>query len=680
MRRTVFLIVWVALLTGVALAGEKQPISFDDFISLGRVTDPQVSPDGKTVAYVVTYYSKAQNTSNSDVYLISIDGGVPRQLTTSPEADYNPRWSPDGKSIAFISGRGGEEQIWTIPADGGEAIQLSRISTGASGVIWSPDGKYLAFASDVYPDCPDDDCNRKRNEERAASKVKARLITHLFYRFWNHWLDDQRSHVFIIPASSVPARSGPAQDVTPGDYDCPPLDLGSDQDYVFSPDGKEICFVRNTDPVVATSTNNDLFVVPVAGGEIKRITENRANDNSPRYSPDGRYIAYRAMARPGYEADRYQLMLYDRHSGQVVSLTKDFDRSVGDIVWAPDGSRIYFTAEDQGYAAIFTVGIKGGEVRNLTGKSYNSNLRITPDGKTLMFARQAIHHPLDLWRMDADGKNERPITAVNAALLAQLEMNPAEEFWFEGAEDEKVHGFLLKPSQFDPQKKYPMVYLIHGGPQSMWADNFHYRWNAEMFAAPGYVVAMVNFHGSSGYGQEFTDAISGDWGGAPFEDLMKGCDYLLEKHSFIDDERVVAAGGSYGGYMVNWIAGHTDRFKCLVSHASLFNLVSFYGATEELWFPEWDFRGTPWTNPKMYAKWSPSSYVQNFKTPMLVIHSENDFRTPVTQGFELFTALQRMGVPSKLLYFPDEDHFVTKPQNAELWWRTVHEWLAQYLK
>lgn len=665
------------LLASVSLfaAQAKHPITFNDLISIGRVSDPQISPDGKLVAFVITYYSTETNRGDSDIWVVPFSGGEPRKLTNSKGADFHPRFSPDGKRLAFISTRSGKPQVWVLPLEGGEARQITHLWTGANLVEWSPDGKYLAFVSRVYPDAKSDEENKKRDLEKAKSKVKARIIDHLLYRHWASWRNGKWSHLFVIPA-----EGGKPRDLTPGYHDVPPISLGGSPAFSFSPDGKEICFEMNTDPMVAISTNNDLFVVPVTGGRPKRITTNKANDNQPIYSPDGRYIAFRAQMRPGFESDRYQLMLYDREKGTISSLTKDLDRSVGGVVWSPDSKKLYFTAQDEGYSSIYMVSISSRKVVKLIGKSYNTSLRVSPDGKSLLFCRQSMNHPVDLYVARANGTGVRQLTHINDALLSQLEMNPAEEFWFKGAGGTKVHGFLLKPPGFDPKRKYPMVYLIHGGPQGAWSDFFHYRWNAQMFAAPGYVVVMVNPRGSTGYGQKFTDEISGDWGGKVFIDLMNGVDYVLSHYPFIDKNRIAAAGASYGGYMINWLEGHTDRFRCLVNHDGVFNTVSMYFSTEELWFPEWEFRGTPWTNKELYEKWSPHNYVANFKTPMLIIHGEQDFRVTVDQGLQVFTALQRKGIPSKLLYFPDEGHWVLKPLNAELWWKTIYEWLATYLK
>jgi len=658
-------------------ADVKRPITFDDFILIQRVTDPQPSPDGKWIAFVITTMDKAVNRSLSDIWIVPAQGGEPRLLTTSPAPDTQPRWSPDGKKIAFISGRSGAPQIWTIPLSGGEASQVTTLSTGASGVQWSRDGRFLAFTSSVYPDAADDAANKKKAEAAEASKVKARIFDTLFFRYWNAWSDGTRSHIFVMPSAG-----GTPVDVTPGDFDAPPLDLGGSPDYAFSPDGTELAFVRNVDPELkkGLGTNNDIFLVPTSGGAPRKITTNRANDNQPLYSPDGQFIAYRAMARPGYESDKESLILYERKTGATRDLTGAVDVSVGEMLWLPDSSGLYFNTDEKGRNALYRVAISGGKPEKvLDGVTFGA-MSLLPGGKTLIFLKQAMNRPADICAFDPAAKTITPLTDVNKDLLAGLDMNPAEEFWFEGADKDKVHGWLVKPPAFDAKRAYPLVMLIHGGPHGPWKDEFHYRWNTQMFAARGFVVAEINFHASAGFGQRFSDAIVGDWGGRPYVDTMKGLDYLLATYPFLDKNRVGAAGASYGGYMIDWIEGHTDRFKVLVSHDGVFDLRSMYGATEELWFPEWEQLGTPWTNPEQYTKWSPSYYVKNFKTPCLVIHSERDFRVPLEQGLQLFTSLQRMNVPSKLLVFPDEDHFVSKPQNAELWWKTVLDWLTAYLK
>ena len=671
MRLTVMLVLSF-FLAATTVSQTRHALTFDDLISMGRISDPQVSPDGTTVVFVVTYYSKTENSSNSNLYLVSIDGGTIRQLTNSLRANNNPRWMPGGMAIAFVSTRDGESQIWTIPVNGGEAKKSSSISTEASGMIVSPDGRWFAFSSDVFPDCESDDCNEVRNAQLAKTKVKAKVFDRLPYRVWNYWKDGRRSHMFVMPATG-----GKAVDLTPGDFDTPPIDLGGRWDYDFSPDSKEIVFTRNTDPMVAISTNNDLFTVPVSGGAAKRITDNPANDSQPLYSPDGKYIAYRKMVRAGFEAGSSLLVLYDRSTGTHVNLSEDFDYSVGDFCWTSDSKDLLFSADDKGNSTIFKIAVATRKVDVIMNKGYNHSFALTPDGKTIVFIKESIESPAELFRMDASGKNLKQLTRINADRVAKLEMNPLEDFWFTGAEGTKAHGWIIKPPGFKTAAKYPMIYLVHGGPQGQWGDQFHYRWSGQMFASRGYVVLMVNPRGSTGYGQKFTDEISRDWGGKVYVDLMNGLVHVIKTYPFIDGNRVAAAGASYGGYMMNWMAGHTDRFRAIVSHDGVYNPKSMYGTTEELWFPEWEFGGTPYEHADLYERWSPLNSATNFKTPTLVVHGQLDYRVDVSEGFQFFTALQRRGVKSKMLYFPDEGHWVMKPANAELWYKTVLDWIDE---
>ncbi len=661
-----------------AAAGARA-LTFDDFIALGRVSDPQVSPDGRRVAFVVTWMDEEANRGNSDIWIAPLDGSEPaRQLTRREGTDSQPRFSPDGRWIAFTSTRSGDAQVWVLPVDGGEARQVTRLSTGASSPVWLPDSRRLVVQSSVFPECATDSCNAARLAEKDNAPSRARLIEELFYVHWDSWRDERRGHLFLVDVDGATPR-----DLTPGPYEVPTIALGSAHDVAVSPEGTELCVTVNTDSNLAWSINNDLFLVPLDGSGWKRITTNPANDNHPVYSPDGRWIAYRAMSRPGFESDRYRVMLYDRRTGEIreaaAALADEFDRSPSEIVWSPDSKRLYATCADRGYRSIYSIDVRGGRVKQLTEQMYASSLRVTPDGRRLVFLRQSATHPSEVWTCDRNGRRARAVTHVNDARLAGIEMRPLESFTFAGAGGTPVHGWLLKPPGFDASRRYPLVFLVHGGPQGAWGDVFHWRWNYQMFAAPGYVVVAINPRGSTGYGQKFTDEISRDWGGKVYEDLMKGLDAVLRDHPYIDRDRIAAAGASYGGYMMAWFEGHTDRFRCIVDHDGVYNLESMYGATEELWFPEWEFGGPPWKNRTLYEKWSPHRFAANFRTPMLVIHGARDYRVPLTQAMELFTALQRQGVPSKFLYFPDEGHWVLKPANARVWWKTVLDFIGEYV-
>lgn len=653
-------------------------MTFDDMWSMVRLGTYELSPDGKTAVYTASTYSLELNKGNSDIFLINVDGTNVRSFQRTEKNESEPRFSPDGKKLAYTF----EGQIWVAEINGNNAKKVTNLSTGASGAVWSPDGKYLLFVSSVYPECFNDECNETKDKKKEESKVKASIFTELMYRHWNDWRGEKRSHLFLLEL-----ESGKAIDITLfSSSDVPPIALGSANDYTFSPDGKEIAFVMNEDKFLATSTNNDIFIVKFddikegTAAPKKKISVSMGNDNQPVYSPDGKWIAFCSMERAGFEADKQRLMLYNRETGELKSLTDKFDRSVAEIIWNKDASAIFFTAENEIYTPIYKYDLKTNQISSIHNNLNVSNISLSSDGKRIFFKNQRSTLPYELFSSDLDGGNLTQVTNLNGKILAQIDWNEVETFWSKGADGTPVQSILVKPPFFDPDKKYPMIFLIHGGPQGRWDDDFHYRWNLQMFASDGYVVVAPNPRGSTGYGQKFTDEISRDWGGKVYTDLMNAYDYALENFSFIDKKNTFAAGASYGGYMINWIAGHTDRFNALVSHAGVFNLESMYGTTEELWFAEWENGGTPWENRASYEKWSPHRYIHNAKTPMLVVHGAYDFRVPEEQAFQLFTSLQRLGVPSKFLYFPDETHFVSKPQNAKLWWKTVLDWFHQHYK
>jgi len=720
----------VASLVLPALAQSKHPFTFEDMMALKRVNEPVVSPDGKWVLFSAVDVSLDANTKTPHVWVVPTAGGEAREIILVQESD-RPRWAPDGKRFLFLSTKESGSQIWIADFEDAKGTvtathKLTSIATEADGPLWSPDGKNILFVSNVYPNCADEACNAKKLEDVEKSKVKALTFTHLLYRHWNAYKEGKRNHLLIIPADG-----GASRDLTPGDYDVPPFSLGGQDDYAFSPDGQEICYTSNHDEVEALSTNNDLFIVSVNGGSAKKITDNPASDSSPLYSPDGKYIAYRAQVRPGYESDRFRLMLYNRRTGHIRNLTETFDRWVGTYIWDPDSSKIYFVAEDKGDSPVYSIALDtaviGGDAGNETNlrltknniktivPGHNDDLAVTHDGKSLLFTRMSVRFPNEIFRAslsqagaaasgatvfetqevctDSSGKtkpegcktpnvekSEVQLTDLNRAVLSRVAMSALEPFWFTGAANEKVEGFVVRPPNFDAKKKYSVKFLIHGGPQGAWGDDWSYRWNPELFAANGYVVVMINFHGSTGYGQKFIDAINGDWGGAPFDDLMKGLDDAERTFPFIDKDRECALGASFGGYMANWILGHSQRFKCIVSHDGTFNNESDWGTTEELWFEEWELKGTPYNNRELYRKWSPHLSALNFKTPTLVVHGQLDYRLDVSEGFQLFTTLQRLKVPSKMLYFPDEGHWVLKPQNSQLWYKTVNDWVDQWTK
>src|SRR5438876_697998 len=659
-------------------------------MALKRVEEPVPSPDGKWVLFAAVDVDLKANTKTPHIWVVPLSGNQDndthvsqnqgnvrhtsgeRETISDQDAD-RPRWARDGKRFDFVSTKENGSQIWIADFDSSTGTvttkhRLTNIATEADGELWSPDGKNILFKSDVDPECdgtPAEEaaCNEQKLKQSRESKVSAQIFTHLLFRHWNAYREGKRTHLFVIPIDSC-----------------------------------------GTSHVGADATSAQILA------QTKNITaDNKAADETPLYSPDGNYIAYRAQARPGYESDRFRLMLYDRKTGHKEELSEGTDRWVGTFTWAPDSWHVYFSYEDRGSAPIAVTKFRhwgnDPESRWLISttdkvQGFNDDLVVTPDGRTLLFTRMSLEHPNEMYKvalplipLKQDEKPYRaeepilaadPLTHFNDSVLSQVAMSPLESFWFTGANDDKVQGFLVKPPNFDPGKKYPVKFLIHGGPQGAWGDDWSYRWNPELFAAPtssgpGYVVIMINFHGSTGYGQKFIDAINGDWGGAAFEDLMKGLDYAEQHYPFIDKDRECALGASYGGYMANWIIGHTNRFKCIVSHDGMFNTESAWGDTEELWFNEWEFKGTPYANREQYRKWSPHLSATNFKTPTLVVHGQLDYRLDVSQGFDLFTTLQRQGVPSKMLYFPDEGHWVLKPQNSQVWYKTVNDWVDQWV-
>ena len=675
-------------------------------MKLKRVGAPVPSPDGKWVVFDCVDIDLEADTKISHLWVVPASGGDSRRLNPTANHEERPRFSPDGKRLIWTSKATDPTQIWMCdfnPESGtlvGKPHHVTEISTGADGGNWSPDGKNIVFVSAVYPDCKDDACNKQRDEELKKSKVKAKIFTRLFYRHWSAFTEFKRSHLFVIDAHADAAGLWPAQggspspqtlatgerlqkneprDFTPGDHDVPPFNLGGQDMYAFSPDGQEVAYTSNIDEVEATSTNNEIFTVPIAGGTPKKISTSPGADTTPLYSPDGKYLAWRSQARAGFEADKWRLLVQDRQTGETRDLTEKFDRSLGSFAWVPTSNAICFAAEDHGEAPIYSVAVRDNQPMEIV--RLHADDLILGATAALYFTRMSIEAPNEIYRLDIPESKGRAmvVTHMNDALLSQIDMQPLESFTFKGANDEEVQGFMVKPPGFNPNKKYPLKFLIHGGPQGAWGNEWTYRWNAELFAATGnYVVVMINFHGSTGYGQKFTDSISGDWGGKPYVDLMKGLDYVEKTYPFIDKNREAALGASYGGYMANWILGHTNRFKCIVSHDGMFNTESAYGTTEELWFPEWEFKGPPWKNREMYRKFSPHFFADKFKTPTLVVHGQNDYRLDVSEGFQLFTTLQRSKIPSKMLYFPDEGHWVLKPQNSRLWYKTVNNWVDQW--
>ena len=679
MKRSLLLCIVVA---ASAFAAFGQPeFTVNDLINVKRVGSPAVSPDGKKIAYTVGVVDKATNRTNTQIFIMSADGSDQKQITSGSASSSGPVWSPNGKRIAFVSGG----QIWTMKPDGDDKDQITKISTGASGPVWSPNGKWIAFSSEVYPECATDECNRTEDEKAENSKVKAHVSTRLLYRHWVEWRDRKRTHVFIVDSDG-----GSARDVTPGDFDSPPYSASTGNDFAFSPDNSSIVYLRNPDKVEAVSTNSDIYTANLNGGNPKNVTAGmNGYDTSPVYSPNGKYILFLSQATPGFESDRWRIMRYNTSNGEIVELTQGFDQQASNITLSPDGKTIYFTANFNGHNPIFSVPVEpdfrlriATHVKPVVDNVYAGNLGLSDNGRQIVFTSSSNAQPAEIFSASTDKGDVRQLTHVNDAAMAAFKLRSAEDFEWMGA-IKKAHGFLLKPANFDSSKRYPLIVLIHGGPQGAWGDNWGYRWNPQIFANRGYVVFMPNPRGSTGYGQAYVNDVSGDWGGKAYRDIMNGV-AAVSKLGYINKNEIGAAGASYGGYMVDWILGHNNdprfKFKAFVSHAGVYNLESMAGATEELWFVRWEFKGMPWDNPTLYNRWSPHKFAKNFNTPTLVTAGELDYRVPVDQSLQLFTALQLHNVDSKLIVFPDEGHWILKPQNSEFWYGQVMDWFDKHLK
>ena len=718
-----------ALLLAATLASAqtaKRPMTFEDMMHMKRLGSTAVSPDGKWLGYSATTVDLARNTKTAELWLQPIapssdKGRDPIKLSVAEPGDDGLQFSPDNKRILFLSARKDGQQVWIAdfdPSTGATSNprQDTFLATGADNALWSPDSQSIVFTSDVYPDCPaigpntftaGNQCNKDRDDGLAASKVKAQIFTHLLYRHWNHFTGDKRSHLFLVAVDSQIVR-----DLTPNDpRDVPPFSLSGGGGFAISPDSKELAFTENLDPEPAISTNADIFTLDLTNAAAKpvKVSTSKGGDFNPAYSPDGKYLAWRSQLRPGYESDKFRLLLYDRTAKTTKDLLLKFENWVDEFAWSGDSTAIYFASGEAGRAPLKRVRISDGEYWNMSIIDDNSgefsDLHALKDSHDLLAGRMSVDQPSEVVRIspsaaNVEGRNSkgefgpagvdpvevRNVTHLNDVLLAQLDLPKMESFWFPAADGTKVQGFLIKPPAFDPNKKYPVKFLIHGGPQGAWGDSWSYRWNAELFAANGYVVVMINPGGSTGYGQAFVDRVNGDWGGKPFTDLMQGLTYAEQHCPFIDKTRECALGASYGGYMANWVLGHTNRFKCIVSHDGMYNAESAFGTTEEDWFNQWEFKGNPWDyygrpdgeNP--FRKWSPSLSAKNFKTPTLVVHGQLDYRLDVSEGYQLFDTLQLLKVPSKMLYFPDEGHWVMKPQNSQLWYKTVNDWVDQWTK
>jgi dipeptidyl aminopeptidase/acylaminoacyl peptidase len=764
----------------------KRAMTFADLMAMKRVSDPQISPSGKWVLFSVTDVSLEKNTKVNHLWVVALNpsehsspgtpgldptrddkavtngapgSGAEKQITFGDGESFG-RFSPDGKWVSISM----KDQIYLAPWDEvagtvGAARELTHVAGGgADGAVWSPDSRRLMFTADVWPECSaatemqtawreEDACDQQKDDAAAAGS-KGQVWDALLYRHWDHFVGGKRSHVLVVSATDGDA----VRDLTPasvvGTVEVPTFFLGAPQEYAWAPDSQEIAYVAKLDKVPAASTNNDIYVLRLdePGARAVKVSTSPGSNDEPEYSPDGKWLALRSQARGGFESDKFNLTLMNRETRSLTNLTAKFNDWVDEFVWFHE-DRIYFTAPHQGSEVLMARNLLGQDVetpRMISKDGEVSSLNVTPDDRQVIAMRMTIRQPSEVVSIETtkDEGTVRQLTHVDDVITAELNLAKLEPFWFVGAEGTKVEGFMLKPPNFDPAKKYPVKFLMHGGPQTAWGDAWSYRWNWELMAASGYVVVGINRRGSTGYGQKFVDEVSGDWGGRAYVDLMKGLDYAEAKYPFIDKTRECALGASYGGFMANWVLTHTNRFKCIVTHDGMYDPVSAYGATEEMWFNEWEFRrpedfpkgwdgfspqpaklaggpgvktgesdpvghsgkttteiltkvqndgrggaghpAEPWRYQNLpadedpFRKWSPARFIQNAKTPTLVIHSQRDMRLDVSQGFEMFTALQRLGVPSKMLYFPDEGHWVLKPQNAELWNEVVGDWCDKW--
>ncbi len=669
--KTLTIAVLAVLICSPAVA-QKKPFTIEDLYRIKSVGDPHFSPDGGRIVFSVTEYFLEKGESNSDIFVMNVDGGGLRRMTRDAKGDWHPRWSHDGRSIFFLSTRKNGAQLWQMPADGGEARQVTDFSMGVNDPIPISGGGRVLFFSEVFPECgADDECNKKLSEDMEDGVVQAHIADDLLYRHWTFWKDGKHFHTFLYDA-----ESDSYADLTPGHLDAPYFEVGGSSGFDVSPDGKEICIASNADSNHWETTNKDLWLVPSSGGALVNITdENEAYDAHPQYSPDGRTIAYLRQTVPAYEADLFQLAVYDRNSRETSIITENFDYWVGEYVWAPNSREIFFTADVEGSRPIYKVDIRSRKIVKIVDLRTVDAFDVSPDGKSIVASRRTVAEPQEIWYADTKGGSVRRLTTFNREVENEVDIRPVEEMWFDSPTGKKIHTFVVKPHGFDPTKKYPLILNVHGGPQMQWTDGFRGDW--QVYPGAGYIVAFPNPHGSSGYGQSFTLGISEDWGGKIYQDVMAVTDALAE-FPWVDETHMGAMGWSYGGYMMAWLEGHTDRFKAIVSMMGVYNLASMYGSTEELWFPQYDLGGTPWDSQD-YEKFSPHRHATNFKTPCLLITGERDYRIAYTQSLEFFTVLQKRGVPSRLIVFKNDGHWPNFVKSMPLYYNAHLDWFHEYL-
>ncbi len=666
MRQTIILLFLIV----TALTAGKAPFSIEALYKIKNVGDPQISPDGLKIAFVVTAYQLADGASNSEIWLMDANSKQQRQMTNNPAADFHPRWSKDGKSLLFISTRNEGAQAWLMPANGGEPRQLTHFYSGVSDAEWIPGKQQIVFSSDVFPECgADNGCNKEILEDMQNGPLQAHMADHLLYRHWTSYKDGRHTHLIFYDITTNAYR-----DLTPDDYDFPAFG-GT---FAVSPDGRWICVESKHDDFAAESTNNDLFLIRLSDLATTNLTQaNEAFDGQPAFSPDGRYIAYQQQKIAGYEADLKRLAVYDLKTKQSRTLTENFDHWTEQYHWSPDSRFIYFRAHEKGHFPFYRYDLKRGKIQRIADVKTPDAFDLSADGRWLAASRRTIEHPSEIVRVQINNGQTRRLTFFNKALEDSVDIRPAEELWIASPKTgKKIHTFVIKPHDFDPAKKYPLILNVHGGPQYQWYNGFRGDW--QVYPGYGYIVAFPNPHGSTGYGQDFTAEISGDWAGKVYQDVMAVAD-SLSKLAYVDDRRMGAMGWSYGGYMMMWLEGHSKRFKAIVSMMGVYDLTAMYGATEELWFPNWDLKGAPWENPKLYRELSPNNYVKNFSTPCLVITGEKDYRVPYTQSLEFFTGLQKMRVPSRLIVFKNDGHWPNYVKSMPFYYNAHLDWFHKYL-
>lgn len=675
-------LIWLVLIIfSSCLVAKKHHFSVDDMLAMKRVGSPAISADGNYVVFSLKSLQGENYKSENDLYLLDLNGKKrsPKRLTVHEAADVSPRWSADGQSIYYLSSRSGSMQLWNISIDGGKPRQVTDFPIDIDTYKLSRSNDTLVFTMSVYPDCNNIKCVVDRDKEKEKNSATGVVYDKLFVRHWDHWVTEKRNQLFAVAMKKGKIKGKPKKISQSLKGNIPSKPFGGAEEYSISADGKYVyAAMRQANRNEPWSTNFDIYAIPTDGqGKIQNLTQdNLAWDTHPVISPSGRYLAYLAMQIPGYEADRFRLMLYDLESGQARVVANQWGSSVADFHFSGDDT-IIAKAQHVGNKLLFRIDVKSNEVRPLLKSGTVAGFDTSEN--FIVYGLNHLQSPTELYAMSADGEDKHQLTHINDKKIAAVDMGDFEQFQFKGADNDTVHGFIVKPVNFDANKKYPLAFLIHGGPQGSFSNNFHYRWNPQVYAGAGYVAVMIDFHGSTGYGQKFTHSISKDWGGKPLEDLQKGLQYALDHYTFIDENRMCALGASYGGYMINWIAGQwPDRFKCLVNHDGVFDMRSMYYTTEELWFPEYEQAGPYFDNPEQHEKHNPVNYVKNWKTPMLVIQGELDYRVPLGQSLGAFTALQRQGIESKLLYFPDENHWVLKPANSIMWHNEVLGWLNHY--